>query len=156
MSEREKKVMLWMTIGVAVIVIILLLLRRANGGNAANGAPVDFAPEYLQYNFPGNSYQIYNGKLPGIGNWTGTATGLPTIPAMSSDSGCGCSSGSSGFFSSTQQMLDQFMTGASEAFNNYEDNVFSSYPDSVTQYFNNPAGAGMSNTARHAFVTDAS
>lgn len=136
MSEREKKTMLWMGLIVAVVIIVILLMRRFASG--ASG-PISFAPNYLSYNFPGAR------------DWQGTATGLPAIPAMDSGSGCGCSSGSNGFYTSLNGMLSDFMDGASKAFNSYEDNVYSSYPSSMTQYFNNPAGASQSANAQATF-----
>lgn len=132
--KKGEKTALWITGGVLLVVIIWLLLARKA---AAASTPLSITlggstPDYLSYNFPGG------------GNWTGTATGLPSIPAASDGSSCGCSSGSNGFYTSLNQMLSAFQQGAQNAFSTYVSDVFSSFPSSVTQYFNNPAGAAAS------------
>jgi hypothetical protein len=81
---------------------------------------------------------------------------LPTIAPLD-DSDCGCTSANGGnFFTSINDMLNQFMNGASAAFNSYESNVFNGYPTALTQYFNNPVGVSQAQSSTNAFTLDSS
>lgn len=129
MKPSEKR-MLWIAGLVVAAIVLYLLLRNRSGAAASSGAPT-----YTNYNLS-------------PGSWSGTASGLPTIPAATGASGCGCAGGAttSGFYASLNDMLQTFMQGAGAAFNNYESNVYSTQPSFVAQYFNNPAGVAAANS----------
>jgi hypothetical protein len=133
---------LWVMGTIAALIILWLLMRGKNVvNNVTNNTPAGY---------PSN---LYNISSPGARNWTGGASGLPSIAPLD-DGDCGCTSANGGnFFTSIQDMLNQFMNGASGAFKSYEDNVFSGYPSSVTQYFNNPVGASQSQSSRNDFAS---
>jgi hypothetical protein len=124
---------LWVMATIGGLIILWLLLRGKNTTivNPSNTA----APA-------GNIYDIAS---PGNRQWVGGASGLPNIAPLD-ESDCGCTSINGGnFFTSINDMLNQFMTGSRAAFDNYEQNVFNGYPSALTQYFNNPVGQQMTN-----------
>lgn len=132
---------LWVMATIGGLIILYLLLRKGgtviNQGNNTTGA----VP-------PAN---VYNIASPGARQWVGGASGLPTISPLD-DSDCGCTSINGGnFFTSINDMLSQFMAGSGAAFNKYENNVFNGYPTAMTQYFNNPVGAALSQQGANSF-----
>lgn len=134
--SKNEKVSLWIVGGLLLLALVWIFMSRRSAAVSSAGD----APNYLNYNYPASK------------NPTGSATGLPGIPPGGMQSDCGCSGGAGGFYTSIQSMLNQFMAGASAIFNAYQQNVYSAYPDSVTQYFNNPGGALISSQSSQAFV----
>lgn len=148
MAEKGTHRALWVMATIGGLIILWLLLRGKMGtilssnivNNITNNSPGTLPN--------GNAYTIAS---PGSRNWVGGASGLPTIAPLD-ESDCGCTSINGGnFFTSINDMLNQFMNGASAAFDDYESNVFNGYPDSVTQYFNNPVGAVQSQNDSRVF-----
>lgn len=132
---------LWILATVGGLIILWLLLNRNKNTNIVNPAA--------------QSSNVYNIASPGGRTWTGGASGLPWIPP-SDPNDCGCTSSNGGnFYTSVQDMINQFVKGSAQAFAQYESNVYNGYPSSLTQYFNNPVGAGQSQDARNAFGTSA-
>lgn len=133
MTKQDKiAAMVVSAIGIIVLAWIMYMRRTTSS------APVS------PYS-PGTIGQAYPGTSP----WQIAANGLPSVGATS-DSGsgcCGCSSGSSGIFNSMTNMLQYFQSKSSKMFDNYQASVYAAYPDSVTQYFNNPVGASESRTS---------
>jgi hypothetical protein len=126
--SNDEKHGLWIAALIIGALILWLLLRNKSAATTASSSP---------------SYTTYN-LSPG--QYSGTASGLPTIPAATvSDCGCGGGATTGGFYASLNDMLQTFMQGATAAFNSYENNVYSTQPDFVTQYFNNPAGVATAN-----------
>jgi hypothetical protein len=117
MSDKKKGI-LAVLVAVAIVVLLWLLMRGRGAGANNNGS-------YLTYNQPGGS------------PWTGSAGGLPSIPADVADGSCGCSDNSSGgnYFGSLQDMLAAFSSGLGA----WIQNVQSSTASLVAQYQNNPA-----------------
>lgn len=136
MSKTETRAV-WI-VGVVALLIVLYLLMRGKNTTINQEA----GPTYTNYNLSPGGYQ-------------GSATGLPNIPAMTT-SDCGCNGGATtgGFYASLNDMLQNFMTGATAAFNSYENNVYANQPNFVTQYYNNPAGVALAN-ANQATITGA-
>lgn len=133
--SKNDKIAAMIAGGVGLVVLIWMIIMR----RAAPAAPVSaYSPGSI-----GTAY-------PGTSPWNLSANGLPTV-STTPDAGsscCGCNSGSSGFFTSLNSMLQYFQTKSSGMFDNYQKQVYSAYPDSVTQYFNNPVGASMSASAQ--------
>jgi hypothetical protein len=126
--NKDEKHGLWIALVIAGLVVLYLLLRNRNTSGSTNLA--DSSVPYTTVNLS-------------PGGYSGTATGLPTIPAATtSDCGCGGGATTGGFYASLNDMLQQFMAGATQAFNSYENNVYATQPNFVTQYFNNPVGVG--------------
>lgn len=126
--SRDEKHGIVAALIIAAIALFFLLRNRSSAAVQQSAAP-----SYTSYNLSPGSY-------------SGTATGLPTIPAAAtSDCGCGGGATTGGFYASLNDMLQQFMQGASAAFNSYEDNVYATQPNFVSQYFNNPAGVAQAN-----------
>jgi len=128
MNEKAKTA-LWIG-GAAVIGGVLYLLTRSKNTVANSAAPY---------------YRVYN--IPGVGQSpTGTASGLPMIPAATDDDGgCGCTSDSGGsFYTSLNDMLSSFQQGATAAFQSYMSGVYNTVPDYAKQYQSNPVPAQAS------------
>jgi hypothetical protein len=125
MNQRTET-FLWLG-GAGILLAVLYWLSK----RASNTTVVQSNPTYTGYNIS-------------PGSWSGTSSGLPTLPAVTDSSDCGCTSANGGsFFGSLGDMLNQYMQGATAAFNTYESNVAALYPDWVTQYFNNPTGVSQ-------------
>lgn len=141
---------LWVMASIGGLIILWLLMRGkassiVNGGSTINNIINGGS------NTPLMGPNSYNISSPGSRNWVGGASGLPNIAPLN-ENDCGCTSINGGnFFTSINDMLNQFMTGARGAFNNYESNVFGGYPTAMTQYFNNPVGANLSATSANSF-----
>lgn len=133
--SKNDKIAAFVAGGVGLVVLVWMMYMRR------------VAPETLPTS---NSTGTIGTAYPGSNPWQIGANGLPTSGAVASpnSSCCGCSSGSSGIFSSLGNMLNYFQSKSSTMFDDYQRQVYSAYPDSVTQYFNNPVGASMSNTQR--------
>lgn len=123
--DAKQKAMVWGLAALGLGVILFLITRKP--ASVATSA----APYYRTYNIPGV------GVTP-----VGTASGLPTVPpAAEFDDGCGCTSATGGnFYSSLNDMLNVFKSGAGAAMKSYQDQVYSNIPSYVSQYFNNPQG----------------
>jgi hypothetical protein len=134
--SKDSKHGLWLAALIAGIVILYLLIKRGGTAATQNAA----APIYTTYNLS-------------PGSWSGTASGLPTIPAATASS-CGCQSGAgtNGFYTSLNDMLQTFMQGASSAFQNYENGIASTMPNFVQQYFNNPGAVGTAITNQNVLT----
>ena len=140
--KRGEKMALWVTGAIVFAVVVWAYVARKNA--TTPGASGSYAsPNYLNYNYPVISWN------PDANNPTGSASGLPTIPASGGDAGsaCGCTGGTNGFYTSLNGMLQSFMQGASGAFQSYISNIESAIPSQWDQYINNPAGAAASNNA---------
>lgn len=132
--SKNDKIAAFVAGGVGLVVLIwMMYMRRASPSTLPTS------------NSPGSIGTAY----PGTNPWNIAANGLPSSGAVASpNSCCGCSSGSSGIFTSLGNMLNYFQSKSSSMFDDYQKQVYSAYPDSVTQYFNNPAGASMSSNSR--------
>lgn len=133
---KGEKMALWVSGAIVFAVVVWAYIMRQQSNNTANEETYN-SPYYMNYNYPLTSW---NG-----GSVTGTASGLPNIPAANAaTNGCGCGGGTNGFYTSLNQMLSQFEQGAGNALKSYENNVMSAYPSYVDQYINNPVGATQS------------
>lgn len=133
---KGEKMALWVTGAIVFAVIVWAWTMRKQATSTANEESYN-SPYYMNYNYPLTSWNAG-------GSVTGTATGLPSIPAANSaNNDCGCGGGTNGFYTSLNQMLAQFEQGAQSAFSEYANNVYSAFPSSVDQYINNPAGAAQ-------------
>lgn len=134
MSKNEKMAF-WVAGGIGVIVLLWLMVYRRTNVVAPSTYYPD-SPNYMSYNYPGTQ------------PWTGAANGLPTQAGnatynIGGNSCCGCGSNSSPVMTNMQSMLDAFAKASGDNFASYQKAVYSSFPSTVTQYFNNPSGAAM-------------
>lgn len=127
MSKNEKMA-LWVSAAIGIIVLVWLMIVRRN---ASSAAPSPYGPGTIQLAYPTQT------------PWTASANGLPTVPADTSG-GCNSCSRGSGIFNSIGGLLNYYTSKSKNIFDNYQAQVFAAYPDSVTQYFNNPVGASES------------
>lgn len=135
---KNDKIAVGVVAAIGIVVLIwMMLMRRSSAANTVQPTS----------NSPGAIGTAYPGRNP----WKLAANGLPTPGATASDGCCGCNSGSSGIFNSMGKMLDYFQSKSGSMFDDYQRNVYNAYPDSVSQYFNNPVGASESNRARAVF-----
>jgi len=160
---KAEKISIWMFLGVVVLVVGYIFVSRRNASTASavtTAQPNAATPNYLSYNYPGTNP-----------NWSGNAVGLPTLAQVAapggltinlgspsgstSSSGCGCGCASSpsaggcsttsgNIYSSLASLISSYGAGATQAFDAYQKQVYESYPDYVSQYFNNPVGYSQS------------
>jgi hypothetical protein len=133
--SKNEKVALWVSGAIGIIVLAWMVwMRRQSSGPA----PTSNSPGYIGLAYPGNQ------------PWTISANGLPAVPSDDSGNCNSCSKGN-GMFTGIGDMLNYYMSKSKDIFNSYQQRVYAAYPDSVTQYFNNPAGAAQSASARQVF-----
>lgn len=143
MTDNEKDA-LWVVAGIgAVVILALFLLRRR-----------DTAPSPIAQSSP-SSPPTFTLTYPGNQGWVAAPNGLP-LAVVSPDNGCGCGCG--GCENSTAQiapginsLLTYYTSQSRSVFDNYEKNIYSSIPDTVTQYFNNPVGYAASTSSQAIF-----
>lgn len=128
MSKNEK-VALWVSAAIGIIVLIWLMIVRRS---TIEQGPTSNGPNQIDLAYPTQT------------PWTASANGLPTIPYDPNSSGCNSCSKNNGIFNSLGGLLNYYMSKSKDIFNNYQQQVYAAYPDSVTQYFNNPVGASQS------------
>lgn len=138
--DKKHEAMVWTLAAIAGLGVLWFVIRREQNTSASD---------------PNALYNDYNLSPGGA---TGTASGLPTIPAAAGNGGdCGCTSASGGnFFNSLSGMLNTFMQGAGKAFQTYEQGIADTYPTTVAQYFNNPAGVAMEHASSAILTNPAS
>jgi hypothetical protein len=133
---KGEKMALWVTGAIVFAVIVWAWVMRRESLSTSNEENYN-SPYYMNYNYPLVSWNAG-------GSVTGTASGLPSIPAANAaNNDCGCGGGTNGFYTSLSQMLSSFQQGAENAFNSYESNIRNSFPSYVDQYINNPASAAQ-------------
>lgn len=114
MTKHEQNALLIVGGVGAVIIVLLMLYRRSDAAPGSDSlTPGSYAPG-APYNAP---------------------------PSRAGSSCCGCSSQSATIYNSLNAMLDAFQKGSADNMDRYEKAVYSSYPASVVQYFNNSSGA---------------
>lgn len=130
MATDKQKGIMAVCVALAVVAIIWFFLRSKDQGTNTNG-------NYLSYNAPAG------------GNWSGSAGGLPSIPASVANNDCGCNSNaaSGNFFGSLGDMLSAF----SSSIGAWIAQVDASMPSNVSQYQNNPANMSPTVQTANAF-----
>ena len=132
--SKNEKIALWVSAAIGVVVLAWIFFMRRNNANTATPSPYS----------PGSIGGAYPGTIP----WKISGNGLPSVPNQGGDGCCGCSVSGGGIFGSMGDMINNFMSRSSSIFDDYQNRVYAAYPDSVTQYFNNPTGAVMSANSR--------
>jgi hypothetical protein len=134
--DAKEKTALWVVGGIAALVLLYVFIAR----RSVSQSPAS-APETLNYTaYPAGGFS--------------TAPNGLSLPSVSSNDGCGCggcSGASTQIVPGIQSLIDYYTSRSKDVFNNYENSVYSSIPDTVTQYFNNPVGYQASVGAQSIF-----
>lgn len=131
MSKNEKMAT-WVAAAIGIVVLLWMIFMRRS---SASQGPTSNSPNQIQVAYPTQT------------PWTSSANGLPTVP-IDDSGGCNSCSRGNGIFNSIGGLLNYYKSKSKDIFDDYQKQVYEAYPDSVSQYFNNPVGATESGQFR--------